>query len=420
MSLLLTTSLFLGLLKPMPLLAQASTADAFDLGPFSGQYDQYFEYTQDLLEEWGKQWQCIFSPPPDCVGSYNLYPLLINAALLVAVGSLVFFMIQFGRDLNEGNFSKSIPELIWPVVVTLFLTPTPQALISIAIPAPILPTFAPTQITLAVNFSYNLLARFTFESYLFLESFNKSTLEVPNIVGPDPVLRLQQQAQIASLALVDIQGEVKQCTAANRGDDSPTCDINTINGAIDRLDEYINRFSSPTYGFPWAEERRAELVELLGLLGSDGIEPEEQLFRPGSRFSWLIAANDRAIEVNRLLSQQIAFRQFLEIAHIVAGMGGPLAMGASLLPIPVANRAITIWFSGFFGIGLAKIFYNLIIGIAAAVLLKAEPPVADVTWFTVFIAYVAPSLAVSLAAGGGVAVLNGLQGLSQAFISASR
>ena len=64
--------------------------------------------------------------------------------------------------------------------------------------------------------------------------------------------------------------------------------------------------------------------------------------------------------------------------------------------------AIVGWLSGFFSFGLAKILFNLLIGLAAAVVTNLE--VKDPAWFPVFVGVGAPLLSFAMAAGSGYVI----------------
>jgi hypothetical protein len=257
-----------------------------------------------------------------------------------------------------------------------------------------------------------------------MQSYVRTVLEWPGLLGSTSVQRLQEQAQIATGLTTASQGLIKPCAIGTplnsnnpTGGEREDCLTKALEKIQASLTYYIDEYPA-SFGFPWAEERLREINELIPKVrGTEPFDADSVIAEPSSPYSWLIGPPYRSEFQDASVFSQLSFRQLLEAAHVLAGLGGPLALALSLLPIPIANRAIVIWFSGFMGIGLAKIFFNLIIGIAAGTMLRASPPIADVSWFSNFMAYGAPTLAISLATGGGFAVLNGLQGLTQAFVS---
>ena len=85
-------------------------------------------------------------------------------------------------------------------------------------------------------------------------------------------------------------------------------------------------------------------------------------------------------------------------------------MGASLLP--VAGKPIYAWLTGLFSAGIAKISFNIIAAVTAAVIINgpAENPNAnpDLMWFIIFLGILAPLLSLAVAGAGGFAVFSAI------------
>ncbi|MEL6326901.1 MAG: hypothetical protein AAFQ61_08360, partial [Cyanobacteria bacterium J06626_23] len=69
-----------------------------------------------------------------------------------------------------------------------------------------------------------------------------------------------------------------------------------------------------------------------------------------------------------------------------------------------SQTPIFAWLTGFLSLGFAQICYNIIVGLAAVVILNAN--IYDTNGFLVLIAILAPALALGLATGGGMAIFN--------------
>jgi hypothetical protein len=104
---------------PLLLQAQTNTGDTYtpdNVQTLIDNYAQTADQVKEINQGWVNYWQCIFAPnTPECIANITLYPFLSQIALVIAVGSLLFFAIQFARDLNEGNFSKGLPDMMWPM-----------------------------------------------------------------------------------------------------------------------------------------------------------------------------------------------------------------------------------------------------------------------------------------------------------------
>ena len=102
------------------------------------------------------------------------------------------------------------------------------------------------------------------------------------------------------------------------------------------------------------------------------------------------------------MSWQWAFVNLIQISLLLTGLMGPIAVAASLLPF--GGKPIFAWLTGFLSLGFAQICYNIIVGLAAVVILNAN--IYDTNGFLVLSAILAPALALALSAGGGLAIFN--------------
>ena len=59
----------------------------------------------------------------------------------------------------------------------------------------------------------------------------------------------------------------------------------------------------------------------------------------------------------------LAYQHFLELSLLLTALIGPLAVGGSLLP--GGPKALFAWLAGFFTVGLAKLSFNIVAGLAA-------------------------------------------------------
>jgi hypothetical protein len=55
---------------------------------------------------------------------------------------------------------------------------------------------------------------------------------------------------------------------------------------------------------------------------------------------------------------------------LLTALLGPLAVGGSLLP--VGQKAIFAWLTGFFSVGMIKLCFNIISGLVATMVLNAD------------------------------------------------
>jgi hypothetical protein len=105
-----------------------------------------------------------------------------------------------------------------------------------------------------------------------------------------------------------------------------------------------------------------------------------------------------------LLALNNAYQWGIEFTMLLTALLGPLAIGGSLLPFGV--KPIFAWLTGYFTVGMAKLCFNIIIGLCGQLIANSQQNQPMI--FLLFIGLVSPILASALAAGGGLAVWTGL------------
>jgi hypothetical protein len=114
-----------------------------------------------------------------------------------------------------------------------------------------------------------------------------------------------------------------------------------------------------------------------------------------------------------LAAVQWAFVNILEAALLLSALFAPVAMGLSLLPLQ--GRPIIAWLVGFISVIGIQLGYNIIVGVTAIVITKANGEFFTDIAFSCFLAIFAPALAVAFGRGGGQAlyqaISNGVQQL---------
>ncbi|MCF4966991.1 hypothetical protein CV014_07575, partial [Nostoc sp. CMAA1605] len=71
-----------------------------------------------LAESWDNQWLDLLQNNT----SNNLYGALTNLGIFFAVGTLLFFMIQWLKDVIHSEYSRPISALVWPFIVVVLLS----------------------------------------------------------------------------------------------------------------------------------------------------------------------------------------------------------------------------------------------------------------------------------------------------------
>ena len=120
--------------------------------------------------------------------------------------------------------------------------------------------------------------------------------------------------------------------------------------------------------------------------------------------SWLGGALQFVLR-NFLWALHSAFQWSVEIVLLILALLAPLAMGLSLLPVP--GKPIISWLSGFAGVFLIKLNFNLISGIAAYAVSLSGYSVNSL-FLPMLLGVMAPILAVLVGLSGGTTLFNAL------------
>jgi hypothetical protein len=116
-----------------------------------------------------------------------------------------------------------------------------------------------------------------------------------------------------------------------------------------------------------------------------------------------------------LMASQGAFQSLIEVAFLLTGLLGPIALGASLLPY--GSKPIWAWLTSFWSVGLCKLCLNIITGIVAQASYGIGPNDALGLSLPITLGLLSPILAIAMASGGGMAIFNGLTSAATTIVS---
>ncbi|MEI2579862.1 hypothetical protein [Scytonema sp. PRP1] len=303
----------------------------------------------------------------------GLYASLCKVGVLFAVGSLALFMVQWGKQMLNGEEQRAVAELIWPLVVALLLANNGK-----------------------------ILASGTLMLRGYINTVNNYVLEY---TAADADLRAAYQQGIGQAAVEAAVGNaIQQCRSAQLSNQEQ---IECLKQAKEELQaKFPNIFQGD----------KGEGIGGWVLQGLDKIDQAAQEADGGSNpiegiANKLTAASSAAIGAvvtsfitSLLLALNNAYQWGLELALLLTALIGPLAVGGSLMPI--GTKAIVGWLTGFFTVAIAKLSFNIILGLAGQLVASAQASQPMI--FLAFIGIVAPFLATGIAAGGGMAVLTQL------------
>lgn len=315
--------------------------------------------SQSIADGWNSQWLNLLQN----TGNGTLYGTLTNLGIFFAVGTLLFFMIQFLRDLISYEYSRPISALIWPFVVVILLSNSGKG---------------------------SILSNLT----LGLRGY----LNTQVVVSPD-ASKMYQEALNMSVA-EEITGSFLRPCQSLTGEQQSKC----FAQAAVRINSLLQKYRD-TYGKNrrWIIRLQDKVNEINNISSVRGIVSE-------TSFNSLLGSTVQTSIKSFLVSLQYAFQNLIEATMLLIALLGPIAVGGSLLP--VAGKPIFAWLTGFLSIGIAKISFNIIAVVTAAVIvngpgqnLNADP---DLMWFIIFLGVLAPILSLLVAAAGGFALFSGI------------
>jgi nitrate reductase NapE component len=323
---------------------------------------------KSVQEAWDKRWLDIFS------GSNGLYDGINRFAAVIVVGAFIFFAVGWVKDAMERGIFPALPNVIWVLVVFVLLFNNGKMLGSI---------------TLGIR---NLI--------------NDQTCTVLEVqIGEVSMLDALNDVIVSQQAKTLIQQQYAECEAKDG-----KAQIDCFVAAGKRAEQVIDQEYKAKGWFTAGVERLKAHVSAV----SQRVAKEQQGNFDTNSFVGalvtenLIATAGQAVAQKILKGFQWAFANVLELSMLLTGLIGPLAVAGSIMPL--SSRPIWAWLIGFFSLGLAKFSYNVMVGLAATVVVAADAQSSNDIGFLLLISVLAPVLALALAGGGGMAVFRGVSG----------
>ncbi|MBH8562203.1 hypothetical protein I8748_08445 [Nostoc sp. CENA67] len=333
----------------LPILAQLGINDTIDNGTRTA---------RSIAESWDNQWLNLLQNNT----TNNLYGALTNLGIFFAVGTLLFFMIQWLRDLIYSEYSRPISAFIWPILVVLLLSNSDNG---------------------------SILSNLTLGVRNFLNNVNQQVITTVDVD------QTYQQAVSLSVA-EEVAGSLLRPCQSLTGEQQTQC-FAQAGEKIDTLWlQYRNLYGNKV----WIDRLENQVNQIRFNTGAIS----------DTTFNALLGNTVQTTIKNFLFSLQYAFQNLIEATMLLIAALGPLAVGGSLLP--VAGKPIFAWLTGFLSAGIAKISFNIIAVLTAAVIINgpgqdynADP---DLMWFIIFLGILAPILSLIVAGAGGFAVFNAI------------
>lgn len=309
---------------------------------------------QNITDGWDKQWIDLLQNNTNS----NIYGVLTKLGIFFAVGTLLFFMAQWLRDVLDNEYSRPLSGLIWPfVVVVLLANPGNGTLLS--------------NLTLGVR--------------NFVNTINQEVITTAD------VNKTYQQALNLSVA-EEVAGALLRPCESLTGEQQIQC-LTKAKEKVDLLwQDYRNAYGTQ----PWIDRLETKVNNIV--INSANVSEFE--------FNSLLGSTVQTSIKNLLISSQSAFTNLIEVTMLLIAILGPLAIGCSLLP--VAAKPIFAWLIGLFTLGITKISFNIIAILTASVIINNLNSDPDLMWFMIFLGILAPILSLLLGAAGGFAIFQAI------------
>lgn len=308
---------------------------------------------------WNYTWQQALSG--------GLYTTLCNLGITIAVACLTLWTLAFARKwlADEVNGLWAFEELIWPLIVILFLS----------------------------NAGANLRL-LTQEMRQVLNRYNDQILQITA-----SEIRLDRaMAELADYNTV----QAKIMTAHNQ--------CNTIVAAAERKQCLELRAENAEVMLRVYQQQHpsSRIAHQLRNLSRTLQDPVNAV---GKQAASLVLNSAMILAQVVLVACQGAFQYAIECSWLLTALMAPIALGASLLPF--GAKPIYAWLVGFWSVGFCKLCLNLITGLVAVTAYQGQAAhnILDSTntlVIALFMGIFAPLLAIALASGGGMAVFNGI------------
>ncbi|MCX7592826.1 MAG: hypothetical protein N2235_03490 [Fischerella sp.] len=313
---------------------------------------------KSISESWDNQWLDLLQNNT----SENLYGTLTNVGVFFAVGTLLFFMIQWLRDVLYSEYSRPVSALIWPFIVVILLTNTGNG---------------------------SVLSDLTLGVRNFINTVNQQVLTTAD------ANQNYQQALNMSVA-EEVAGSLLRPCQSLTGEQQTQCFVRAKEKIEILWQEYRNLYGDKT----WINRLENRVNQIA--YGTGNISE--------NTFNSLLGSNIQTSIKNFLISLQYAFQNLIEATMLLIAALGPLAVGGSLLP--VAGKPIFAWLTGFLSLGIAKFSFTIIAVLTATVIVngpgEASNADPDLMWFMIFMGVLAPILSLLLAGAGGFAIFNAI------------
>ena len=305
-----------------------------------------------------------------------LYSTLVRLGEAAAVGTILFLLLFLFKELEQGKMD-AFEQMIWPVIVAVLLSA-----------------------------NGTILGSLTLDVHNVVNDLNQEVQRsVHTGVRLDEAYR---SAKNLSNFQAVIGGYIRQCESLT-GEQQLEC----LERALDDTETLLNSWQAVmSRPADWIADR----LDDIGAIRQKWRDEPGSFFTPNSPIYWtLFGPAWEPVAYSLLWAFQIAFQQMVEISMLLTAILGPLALGGSLIPVAWRAKPVFAWLTGFFSLGILKLGFNIIVGLAATIFVSSDS--TDPLFFPMFLALFAPILASFIAGLGGLAVWSSLTSIATMTLS---
>lgn len=304
----------------------------------------------------------------------GLFAAVTRIGILFAVATLVWWIVQWTRQLVDGQ-DTPVSDLMMPIIVGAFLVNDGALLV---------------QLILALRDYINDINSFVLQFTAAGVSIQDAYQDV-NQLGSSQLLagELLRQCEIPGL-------ELQQ-------------QLDCLQQVADELNTLRNSLNPGSATANWFDRMGERITTAQALVQNGGGNVVEQIF---GGISGTIGGYVETLVRMFLMGLNVAYQWGIEVSGIILSLCAPMAMGATLLP--TGSKPIYTWFSAFLGLGITKLSFNIVLGLAATVIVNSQAN--QPMFFLLFIGIIAPILASVIGAMGGMSAFSALSRVANAAV----
>ena len=309
-------------------------------------------------------------------GQSHIYEATVKVSLSLATILVALWAIPWINTIvNEGYSTKTIDELFYPLLVIFMLAINNGALLS------------------STCILFHNITNYI-DSQILAQTVNGIKIE-----------QAIKEADLNQAYHQILVGKIEQCKEIpvnETNQDGVNSQVACTNNAVQEVRKSYEEFKLGEQQSQGNQENW--FLDGLNKIGSAAVKTGEELGGSLTKsYNYIILSIVRII----LAALQMAFVFSIEIATILQVYISPVFFALSL--IPGQARLINAWFASWLALGLVKVSYTIIVGIASTAAVKSYD--SELLWLPVLQAIFCPFLATAIAAGGGMALFNGLNSI---------